>query len=540
MKNLILCLFALFVTACATTSEMDSEMDVEPGEQTAESVPQPDPSTPIIIKPVPNTPPSAQKPMQAKPEPSRQSTIIIKPKTQAPPKSQASVDVIKPQVKPGPAPVPAPVPSPAPKPRPTYHADVDVEKFLNSFGSSEEKKALDRLNDNDITPSQIKSILKRLPNKNMGPKGLRRTEQITSKGKSYSYALYVPKSARANDSYPLLIMLHGAGSSGTTAIDRWVERMGDDFIIACPTYLAGAWWTRNAELLVLNLIKKLKSQYPVDPNRVILSGVSNGAVGAYMIGTFNPDIFAGLAPIAGTITERYMNFLVNLNNTPIYIIHGKYDPIFPIKFSQRIHRILSDMRYPVVFREHQEKGKAHGGHFLPQSEVSGLVRWMKSQKRPGNSKVVRMTREANHLNRVQWVQVTKGKQLAALQVPGPEGEPLLVRDGKIATLFAINRKNNTIEVMGENVLEYDIYLNSDMVDFDKPVSISHQKIVREKNQLIPGEKKLVFKSIVPRDIGFLLRDYKNYRDLSRLFEARITISLVKDVNLASLHGLNPR
>ena len=55
------------------------------------------------------------------------------------------------------------------------------------------------------------------------------------------------------------------------------------------------------------------------------------------------------------------------------MIQGEHDPVFPIELARRAHKILSDMKSPVVFREHKERGAAHGGHFLPESEVPALV-----------------------------------------------------------------------------------------------------------------------------------------------------------------------
>ena len=92
-----------------------------------------------------------------------------------------------------------------------------------------------------------------------------------------------------------------------------------------------------------------------------------------MTGMFYPDYFAGILTIAGSITERYMHFLVNLVNTPIYIIQGVHDPIFPIDTTRRVHQILTDLKSPIVYREHREKGTAHGGHYLPESEIPAMV-----------------------------------------------------------------------------------------------------------------------------------------------------------------------
>ena len=218
----------------------------------------------------------------------------------------------------------------------------------------------------------------------------------------------------------------------------------------------------------------------------------------------------------------------------MYIIQGEFDPIFPISLSRRTYKILSDFKSPVIYREHKERGAAHGGHFLPESEVPALVEWLNKQKRNTSPKVVRITREENHMERFFWARVSKGLKLAALQIPGPEMEPLNIHDGKIATLFAIDRGNNRFTVRGKNVIEFEVYLSSDRVDFEKPVVVTFQTIQDKGNKLTPGEKFVAFNQKVKKDVGVLLRGFKGARDPNVFFDARITVSTQKAVEFAAI------
>ena len=416
----------------------------------------------------------------------------------------------------------------------TYDPEADIKLFLSTDKQEIESEVLARLKQNNISNDQIKILLRERPRRGSGVSGALSDQKIEVNGKLFSFAIHAPVTLKQGETRPLIVILHGAGGSGATILPKWKERLGDDFIIVCPSYPMGAWWSANAEGLVLKLIREIQSVYPVDDNRVLLAGLSNGAIGAYMIGMFHPDRFAGILPIAGSITERYMHFLVNLKNTPIYMIQGQFDMFFPIEYSRRVHTILKDMKYPVVYREHEEKGRSHGGHFLPQGEIPAMVEWLKKQVRQPFPKVIRMTREENHLGRINWARLTKGNQLAALQIPGPEREPMNVHDGKIATLFAINKGNNQFEIMGKNLLAYELYLNSDMIDFNQPVIVTTQHIVDVDNKLIPGEMKTSFYNVVKKDPALLLMDFKERRDLEFLFDARIGISLENEIQTASI------
>ena len=409
--------------------------------------------------------------------------------------------------------------------RKTIDIKSEIDLFLSTLDVKVENQVLGRLKSAQISHEAVKTLLRARVNTNTGPVGLQNNLQHSHNGKDYPYALFIPESLKAKAKIPLLVVLHGLGSSGETTLPAWVERLNNEFAVLCPTYPMGAWWARPAEEMVLSLIDQLRQQYNLDTDRIILAGLSNGAIGAYMIGMFNPDRFAGLLPIAGSITPRYMHFLVNLRNTPIYMVQGAHDPFFPIQLSRRIHKILYDMKYPVIYREHGEKGPAHAGHFLPESEVPDMVAWLRQQKRQHNPDVVRMTREGNHMGLIHWAQLVEGKNLALLELPGPENPNPVKRDGKIATLFATRKGSNNFEVMGQHIIEYDLYFNTETIDFEKTVTITTQKIQVHGKDLVPGEKKTSYKKKVTKDLSVLLYGYKNFRDPNRLYDGQVSILL---------------
>jgi predicted esterase len=411
------------------------------------------------------------------------------------------------------------------KVRETLNIKSEVDLFLSTQDPDVENQVLKRLRSGQVQHEIVKSILRARATKNLAPTGLQSNLKITHNGKDYPYALFLPDSTGTDEKIPLVVVLHGLGGSGANTLPAWVERLDKKVAVLCPTYPMGAWWARPAEEMVLNLIDETREKYNIDSDRVFLAGLSNGAIGAYMIGMFYPDRFAGLIPIAGSITPRYMHFLVNLSNTPIYMIQGAHDPIFPIQLSRRVHKILSDMKYPVRYREHGEKGSAHGGHFLPESEVPAMVEWINKQKRRLNPDVVRMTREENHLGAIHWAQLIEGQNLALLELPGPESPNPVKRDGKIATLFATRKGSNQYEVMGQHIIKYDLYFNSETIDFDKPVTITTQKIQVHGGTMVPGEKKTSYKKKVAKDLAVLLYGYKTFRDPNRLYDAKVSILL---------------
>ncbi len=414
----------------------------------------------------------------------------------------------------------------------TYDFSGDIEAFLIAPDQEVEDHILNRLKEKKVSHESVRAALKNRSIGSEGLSGLHKGLKLKHRGKTYSYALFAPTSLEPEKRLPLIVVLHGMGGSGDGTVEKWVKRLSEKFIVVCPTYPIGAWWTKTAEEIVLRLVQETQEKYPVDQNRIFLSGLSNGAVGAFMIGMNYPDYFAGIVPIAGGITERLMTFLVNLNNTPVYMIHGAKDPIFPVTYLRRVNRILSDMKYPVIFREHQESGMAHGGHFLPDAEIAPMAAWLSVQERILTPRTIRMTREGNHLGPIFWARISKGKKMAALQIPGPEKENLNIQDGKVATLFATLKTENRIEVMGKNLIDYEIYLNSEMIDFSKSVTVLNRQIIDKGKELTPGESTVGFNGLVKKDLGVLLRSYKRRRDPDLMFDAVLPISLKPTTQIA--------
>jgi len=415
----------------------------------------------------------------------------------------------------------------------TYDPGPDIDRFLATEDPAEESKILKRLKESGISHDTIKTHLRASAIVRGGPTGLFLGVPVKHMGKELTYSLYVPGSAQGEQPLPMIVILHGMGGRGDLTLQSWRKRLNDEFIILCPSYPIGAWWTLSAEELVLQLIRETKMRVPVDPNRIFLAGLSNGALGTYMIGAFYPDYFAGVIPIAGAISEpHYLHFLINLTHTPVYSIQGQYDPIFPIQFSHRINKILTDMKYPVTYREHTEKGTAHGGHFLPESEVPALLEWLREQQREPYSTVIRMVRESNHLDRIQWARTTRGLNMAALQIPGPLPESMNIKDGKATTLIAVHKEPNLFEIMGKNLLEMDLYLDADRVDFEQPVMVTFQEMKELEGKFTTGQKLVKYHGKVIKDTALLLREFKLRRDPEQLYDAKITVVLEKGSQFA--------
>ncbi len=339
-------------------------------------------------------------------------------------------------------------------------------------------------------------------------------QQIVVRERTYRYALSVPLTYQPAKGYGLVVCLHGAGFTGDAYLERWQSRLGDDYLLVCPTYPAGAWFTRRAEDLVLAVIRAVQERYHIDPDRIFLTGMSNGGIGAWLIGMHTAPMFAGIAPMASGLDDVLMPFLANLRNTPIYIIHGAKDQVMPVDLSRSISRELAALGYPHVYREHEREHPMAGGHYFPREELPELVAWLNRQRRNPSPSRVTVVREATHFQPFSWLRVDATDPIAAFS------EDLITkRDDRIthrdyaridATIVGLSR----IEVTAERVQRYSLFLNDDLIDLAKPLTV-----------VTNGE--VSFEGTVTPSLETLLRQTRVRQDSRLLFPVHLTLTVGK-------------
>jgi len=342
------------------------------------------------------------------------------------------------------------------------------------------------------------------------PVGTMPDEQLVIGDRTYHYALAVPLTYQPAKGYGLVVCLHGAGFTGEAYLERWQSRLSDEYILVCPTYPAGAWFTRRAEDLVLAVIRAVQARYHVDPDRVFLTGMSNGGIGAWLIGMHHAPMFAGVAPMASGLDGVLMPFLANLRATPVYIIHGAKDQVMPVELSRSISRELASLGYPHVYREHQREHPMAGGHFFPREELPDLVVWFDRQRRNPLPTALTVVREASHFQPFGWVRIDATDPIAAFSDDLVNKRDERIARREYAKLDAAIVSPNRIEVRVERVRRYSLFLNDQLVDSSKPLVV-----------LTNGE--ISFEGTVAPSLETLLRQARLRQDPCQLFPIHVTI-----------------
>jgi phospholipase/carboxylesterase len=186
--------------------------------------------------------------------------------------------------------------------------------------------------------------------------------------------LYVPDTAEAGA--PVLVFLHGAGGSGRRhlrAVLAAADRYGVVLVAPDSRYpsswdvIAAGGFGPDVAFLdrVLDAVVD-RLDVDVDPSRLAVGGVSDGASYALSLGLCNGDVFP-------TVLAFSPGFLVvpDLVGVPrIFVSHGTADPVLPIDACSRSFvPALVNAGYDVLFREFD------GGHTVPPPVADEGVRW---------------------------------------------------------------------------------------------------------------------------------------------------------------------
>lgn len=365
----------------------------------------------------------------------------------------------------------------------------------------------------DEVEAALRILLSAPPSGNP-PVGMLPGQRIQVGEKTFHYALYVPESYDGGRVYPLIVCLHGAGFGGATYLDRWQPRLKEGFILACPTIDDAAWWTKDAEDLVQAVVSELSLRYWIDPDRIFLTGMSNGGTGTFLIGLNHADRFAALVPMASALPHALYPLLENARSTRFYIIHGARDQVMPVRYSRELVSYLQEHGFQVVYQEHDEEHPVAGGHFFPREELPALVDWLSVRHRlpvPGEITVVR---DRDHTGRLYWVRIDESRGAASFWASETDKEESRrLQEGAWARVGA-RIEGNTVAVRTERVARYTLLLNHELVDLTQPVLVLTNGIVS-------------FEGRVDTDAAVLLRDARTTRDPSRPVLAEVAITVTE-------------
>lgn len=196
--------------------------------------------------------------------------------------------------------------------------------------------------------------------------------------------LYPPADFRPDQPqrWPLVLFLHGSGERGTDLARLRSQGLPPllDAGLSLPAYVLapqcpeGAWWN-PAQLA--DLLDTVEAAYPIDPQRLSVTGLSMGGYGSWALALEQPHRFSALAPICGGGDPGRAAEIAHL---PQGVFHGARDEVVPLAESERMVAALHAAGADVRFTVYPEAG--HDA-WTPAYREPDLLPWLIGQRRPG-------------------------------------------------------------------------------------------------------------------------------------------------------------
>lgn len=269
------------------------------------------------------------------------------------------------------------------------------------------------------------------------------------------YGLYLPENFDENRKYPLVVMLHGAGSNHRLALRRVFGKSNAegetdveatrsfpkwdnvDFIVASPYARGTAGYQGIPEQDVYDVLDDVKKRFKIDENRIYLTGLSMGGGGTLWIGLTRPDIWAAIAPVCPAAPAGTFDLAPNAQNFPVHFFHGDADPVVPVAGTQKWVTELQGMGVEVSYKEfvdvkHDSWVSAYDNEFI--------FEWFGHSERNPYPDRVRFVSKQYKYNKAFWVVFDRFAY------------------GKVADIEAKFAKENGLEITTKNLEKFTLKL----------------------------------------------------------------------------------
>lgn len=191
---------------------------------------------------------------------------------------------------------------------------------------------------------------------------------------------------------PLFVYLHGAGASGSDNLKQLAEfktvgiNLKEDCFVMLPQ--CGNFTGNNLSTInvytrsVRSLIENLAKTYPVDSDRIYVTGISYGGACTWYSLYNNPGFYAAAVPLMGYFLDADADAFEpkTFKNEKIWAGHAIDDKVIPADGDKALYKILKDVcdiKLDIY---------AKGGHKMMKEfyRREDWQDWMFSQKRTDN------------------------------------------------------------------------------------------------------------------------------------------------------------
>ena len=208
------------------------------------------------------------------------------------------------------------------------------------------------------------------------------------------YRLVLPLNWNPDKTYPMIVFLHGHGSSNginfiseISAKNYSGEKTGgiaddEQYFILAPWGRANSGYLEWSEDDIFQALADASGKFKIDKDRTYLTGHSMGGFGTWTVSINNPDRWAAICIVSGGIrktTPADIGIARNIACLPVRIWHGGNDSTVKVDHAYTMQAALK--KYGCEPEMVVVPGQ---GHAYPYSGYSENTRWLleHSRKRP--------------------------------------------------------------------------------------------------------------------------------------------------------------
>ncbi len=229
-------------------------------------------------------------------------------------------------------------------------------------------------------------------------------------GSPQPYAVYAPRVLPPGARFPLVLSLHAEHT--TQAINlRQVLGLGPDpvpsmrdpkMIVACPLARGTMGYDGIPEQDVYGVLGDVERRFPIDPDRVYLTGISMGGAGALRLALTRPDVWAAVAAVSPTPAPGLEPLAANALNLPVRIFAGDQDPVAPVAIARAWQRRFLDLGIAADYLEYP--GVEHNSWVLAYRR-GAIFDWFAPFRRARSPQRVRFHTDSYRYRAAYWLRI---------------------------------------------------------------------------------------------------------------------------------------
>ncbi len=218
-----------------------------------------------------------------------------------------------------------------------------------------------------------------------------KTEALKGEDLILKYKIYQPENGE--DRPGLILLLHGIGSNEEDLF-RLASKFPAGFVVVsarAPYTLSPgryAWFELshsdgkpviNAEqaeksrLVINTFISRLIERYHINKDKIFLGGFSQGGIMSYSVGLTFPKKLSGIFILSSRLLPEVKPLIKpreDLQGLPIFIAHGKSDPVLPLTYAHDALAYLQTLTDNITYHEYDMV------HTVGEQELADLVNWL--------------------------------------------------------------------------------------------------------------------------------------------------------------------